>query len=297
MNEASQNNYEVYETLKTRLNPPDGVKPLFIIDYNPPSKTHWGYSIFHLGIDPITKQPIKDKSRYARLQMNPGDNMANLSETYLQTLESMSDKRKARFLYGQYGDDSENALWKRDWIDRNRVNSIPENLNQVVVAVDPAVTGNDTSDDTGIVVVGKRKENGKEIYYVLDDMTVHGDVSGWGKKVVEAYKKYQADCVVGEVNQGGDLVEMNIRNYDKNIKYKPVRATRGKIKRAEPIADLYNRDMVKHCGYFQDMEDQMCTWTPDIQESPDNMDALVWGLAYIAEINKPEIIIPDRRIF
>lgn len=286
MNEASQNNYEVYETLKTRLNPPEGVKPLFLIDYNPPSKTHWGYCIFHLGIDPTTKQPLINKDRYARIQMNPGDNINNLSESYLETLESMSEKRKQRFLYGMYGDDSENALWKRDWIVNNRVNKIPDNLEKIIVAVDPAVTGNDTSDDTGIIVVGKKKEDGKEIYYVLADYTVHGDVSGWGKEVVRAYQTFQADCVVGEVNQGGDLVEMNIRNYDRHIKFKSVRATRGKIKRAEPIADLYERNLVKHCGIFTDLEDQMCTWTPESQESPDNMDALVWGLAYLAEIYK-----------
>ena len=217
LNEASKLTFDAYEMLKTRLNPADGIKPLMLIDYNPPSMSHWGFLMFHKGINPENKQAIDNKDRYAMIKMNPCDNIDNLSETYIETLESMSESKKRRFLYGEYSDDSIGSLWKRAWIESNRVNSIPDSLNQIVVAVDPAVTGKDTSDDTGIVIAGKKKIDGKDHYFIIDDMTIHGDVTGWGKRVVEAYVKYGADKVIGEVNQGGDLVEMNIRNYSRNI--------------------------------------------------------------------------------
>ena len=284
INEGSQMPHDTYEVLKTRLNPMKGCKPLFLIDYNPPSKRHWGFKIFHEGKDPETNQPIKQPERYARIQMNPKDNIENLSETYLKTLESMSEKKRNRFLHGYYSDDSEGALWRRGWIEKTRLGHIPDGLERVVVGVDPAVTGKDTSDDTGIIVAGKLRIDGKFHFYIIDDMTIHGDVTGWGKEVVNAYKKYMADCVVGEVNQGGDLVEMNIRNYDRYIKFKSVRATRGKAKRAEPVADLYERGLVHHCGYFQDLEDMMCSWTPESEDSPDNMDAMVWAVSHLAGI-------------
>lgn len=285
LNEISQIPFSTYETIKTRLNPKQGVKPLLLLDQNPPSMTHWSYIKFHQGRNPENKQPLSDKDllRQVYIRMNPADNVANLSNTYLDTLESMSEGKKRRFLYGEYGDDSEFALWKRDWIIKNRVNAIPTDLTRVVVAVDPAVTGKETSDDTGIIVCGKKKLNGEWHYYVLDDRTYHGDVTGWGQEVVAAYKKHKADKVIGETNQGGDLVKMNIRNYDSQIPFEEVHATRGKIVRAEPVADLYRRGLVHHVGEFFELEDQMCTYTEDNGESPNNMDALVWGIAHLSE--------------
>ena len=197
----------------------------------------------------------------------------------------MSESKKRRFLYGEYSDDSENALWKRQWIIKNRITQDLPDMARIVVGVDPAVSGTDTSDDTGIIVAGRAKIDGEDHYFIMDDLTYHGDVTGWGKAVADAYNKYMADCVIGEVNQGGDLVEMNIRNYGRNIKYKSVRATRGKAVRAEPVADLYRRGYVHHIKEFRDLEDQMCTWTEEAGQSPDNMDALVWAISYLAGLN------------
>lgn len=281
MNEASQNTFETYEILKTRLNPQRDIKPLFLIDYNPPSMNHWGYKIFYQSINPANNQPIEDKSRYGLLKMNPFDNIDNLSDSYIKTLQTMSENKQRRFLHGEYGDDSIYALWKREWIETNRVLRPPKDCHRVVVAVDPAVTGKETSDDTGIIVIAEAEINDEPHFYVLEDRTHHGDVTGWGQEVVAMYRKYMADVVVAEVNQGGDLVEMNIKNYDNNINYESVRATRGKAVRAEPVADLYRRGYVHHVGQFQDLEDQMCTWTIEEKESPNNMDALVWGISFL----------------
>ena len=298
INEGSQIPFDTYETLKTRLNPRKGVKPLFLIDYNPPSTMHWGYVIFHKKLNYETKQPLENTDRYALISMNPTDNIENLSDTYIDTLKSMSEKKRKRFLLGQYSDATEGALWDVDWILKSRVSSHPESLMSVVVGVDPAVTGNDNSDSTGIIVAARAKVNGEDHYYILADNTVHGSVTGWGLKAAETYNKYSADCVVGESNQGGDLVEMNIRNYDRNIKYKAVRATRGKAMRAEPIADLYERGLVHHVGEFPELEEQMITWTPESDFSPDNLDACVWALSYLAGIgDSSKIIIPNKRMF
>jgi phage terminase large subunit-like protein len=225
---------------------------------------------------------LKHPDRYGAIRMNPVDNQENLNETYLETLESLGEKRRRRFFLGEYSDDSEGALWKREWISKRRLDGVSDLL-KVVVAVDPAVTGNEASDDTGIIVVGAKLVEGKEHYYVIDDCTYHGDVTGWGQSVVDAFHRNKADRVIAEVNQGGDLVEMNIRNYDRTIPYASVHATRGKAMRAEPVANLYDMGLVHHVGNLQELEDELCGWSPLDDVSPNRLDALVWGITYLSE--------------
>lgn len=289
MNEASQMPYSTYELLKTRLNPQAGIKPLFLIDYNPPSRRHWGFLVFHLGVNPETKQPLLNKDRYAFIQMNPNDNRENLSAGYIETLESMSESKQRRFLRGEYTDDTANALFRRDWITQNRRNSRPTNIYKMVVAIDPNVTedkrADDKTDEAGIVCVGAFKVSGKDHYAVLSDDSVPG--LSWGQKAVEVFRREGADKIIAEVNQGGDLVKMNIRNYDRLIAdrhYEDVRATRGKEIRAEPVADLYRLGLVHHVGEFTELEDEMCMWVPGEGRSPNRLDALVWGVCYLAGI-------------
>lgn len=289
LNEVSQIPYSTYELFKTRLNPKQGIKPLFLLDQNPPSMSHWTFIKFHRGMNPETKQPLneKDAARMAVIKMNPADNKANLSTSYIDTLESMSETRKRRFLYGEYGDDAENALWKREWIIGQRIHTLPARLESVVVAVDPAVTAGTKSDDTGIVTCARYKDGADYHYIVINDATYHGEVGGWGRVVCQQYEQYAADKVIGEVNQGGDLVEANIRNYNPAVAYESVRATRGKALRAEPIADLYRRGLVHHYGEFIELEDELCTWTPESDVSPNRLDAVVWGLAYLSGLYNP----------
>jgi phage terminase large subunit-like protein len=220
--------------------------------------------------------------------MNPRDNIANLSEGYIQTLESMSEAKRRRFLLGEYSDDSDKALWRREWIYKNRISHLPE-FDKIAVAVDPAVSSSDTSCETGIIIGGKYTKDNQEYYCIIDDLSQHGTVTAWGQIVAEAFTKYGADVIVGEVNNGGDLVEANIRNYDKNIKYESVRATRGKAVRAEPIADLYRRGLVSHYGEMSDLENQLCEWTEESDVSPDRMDALVWLISYLSGITTGQL--------
>jgi phage terminase large subunit-like protein len=141
--------------------------------------------------------------------------------------------------------------------------------------VDPAVSTGEDSDWTGSVVAGVG-HNGHG--YVLDDMSLQGSPHQWGTQAVAGYSKYQADRIVAEVNNGGDMVEYTVRTVDANASYKAVHASRGKLIRAEPIAALYEQGRVHHVGSFPELEDQLCQWEPGMK-SPDRLDALVWALS------------------
>lgn len=285
MNEASQISFSAYEMVKTRLNPPAGVHGRILIDYNPPSTNHWGYKQFILGVNPNTGQKHKNPERYGRILMNPTDNIQNLSQDYIDTLDSLSEAQRNRFLFGRYSDASENALWRPEWIYDNRWTGVLPTISRIIVAVDPAVTSGVNSDNTGIIIVGSGFVNGERHYFVFDDRTSSLGVVEWGREVIEAYRGFQCDCIVAESNQGGDLVEMNIRNYDRTAPVKLVRATRGKAVRASPVADLYRRGLVHHVKEFPELEEQLVTWSEDSGYSPDNLDALVWGITHLAEIS------------
>ena len=194
-------------------------------------------------------------------------------------------------------DDNENALWKLEAIERDRVT--PEDywawaeldavrLDRLVVAVDPAVTAKKTSDDTGIVTVGRvRGEclcgDGEDHGFVLrDDTEVAAKPAVWAKTVASVYHEMEADFVIGEVNNGGDLVEHTVHTEDDTVTFRQVRASRGKVVRAEPVAALYEQHRVHHVGRFDLLEDQMVTWEPGLtKDSPDRVDALVWGLTSV----------------
>ena len=169
-------------------------------------------------------------------------------------------------------EDIEGALWSHGLIDRHRVSDHPP-LVRVVVAVDPKASAQAASE-AGIVVVGLGVD---DHVYVLADLSVNGSPAQWGAQVVSAYNLYDADKIIGEVNNGGDMVESTIRAVDDRVAYDAVRASRGKLTRAEPVSTLYERGMVHHVGVLSTLEDQMCTWSPG-EFSPDRMDALVWGV-------------------
>ncbi len=173
--------------------------------------------------------------------------------------------------------DHPRALWAREGIARNRVAraDVPP-LVRVIVAVDPAVTAHAGSDETGIIVAG-RDEAGHA--YILDDLSGVYSPAQWAQRVIDAYHAYQADCVVAEVNQGGDLVEQTLRAVDGAVSYRAVRASRGKTARAEPVAALDSAGRVHHVSSFEKLEDQMCSFDPLVPVgSPDRMDARTWAV-------------------
>jgi predicted phage terminase large subunit-like protein len=182
-------------------------------------------------------------------------------------------RRGLQELYGEILEDSDAFLWSLDTIAEHRVRNRPE-LTRVVVAIDPAVTAHADSDETGIVVAGV--DSGGD-GYVLEDATMKGKPHEWASRAIQLYKAHGADRIVAEVNNGGDLVESVLRGIDRNVSYKSVRATRGKVLRAEPVAALYEKGRVHHVGMLEQLENQMCGWQPG-QPSPDRIDALVWAL-------------------
>lgn len=151
----------------------------------------------------------------------------------------------------------------------------PWDLVRIVVAVDPAVTSGEDSDDTGIIVAGVGRDGDG---YVLDDLTCHLSPDGWAKRAVEGYYRWQADRIVAEANNGGQLVETVLRTQDERVPITLVHASRGKLTRAEPVAALYEQGKIHHLGTFPELEDQLCEWIPGDSDSPDRLDALVWAI-------------------
>ena len=211
------------------------------------------------------------------------DNEANLAPAALQQLrEKYEGTRLGRQeLYAEVLEDIEGALWNWSMIEGQRLkrSDMPE-LRRVVVAVDPAVSSGEDADETGIVVAG-RCDNGH--FYVLDDRTIHGSPDTWARTAVEVFHEYNADRLIAEVNNGGDLVEKVVRTIDRHIPYTAVRASRGKIVRAEPVAALYEQGKVHHVGELKKLEDQLTTYTPDTRKSPDRLDALVWAITELSQ--------------
>jgi phage terminase large subunit-like protein len=223
---------------------------------------------------PLMKQ-IQSMSSTVITRGSTYDNRANLAASFFSSIITKYEGTRLgrQELEGHDLDDNPGALWNREIIDAARVRKAMD-MARIVVAVDPAVTSGEESDETGIVVVGK-DEFGHA--YVIEDCSVKGTPDEWGRAAVDAMKRHQADRIVAEVNQGGDMVRYVLETIDKNLPIKLVRASRGKMARAEPISALYEQGKVHHVGAFHKLEDQMCTWEPGMK-SPDRMDALVWGM-------------------
>jgi phage terminase large subunit-like protein len=208
------------------------------------------------------------------------DNQANLSPVFLsQIVGRYAGTRLGRQeLDGELLEDVQGALWKRDWIDRDRLSVAPD-LRRIIVAVDPAVSNNENSDETGIIVAGVDDAGHG---YLLEDRSGSFTPDGWAKEAISAYQHWKGDRIVAEVNQGGAMVENTLRTIDPGIPYTAVHATRGKVLRAEPVSAFYEQRKIHHVGAFPELEDQLCAFTSDYDRkkngSPDRLDALVWAL-------------------
>lgn len=229
---------------------------------------------------PVLKEILADKTTVVT-RGSTYDNRANLAEAFVkQIIAKYEGTRLGRQeLNAEVLDDLPGALWTRDMIDAKRIRDAPP-MSRVVVAIDPSGTGGeaDDGDSIGIVAAGKGVDGRG---YVLADRTCKLSPDGWGRRAVHAYREFGADRIVAERNFGGAMVEHVIRTVDKNVAYKEVTASRGKVMRAEPVAALYEQGRVSHVGSFPEMEDQMCMIASDgyIGEgSPDRADALVWAL-------------------
>jgi phage terminase large subunit-like protein len=210
------------------------------------------------------------------------DNQANLAADFIEAIVARYGGTRIgrQELEGELLIDVPGALWNFELIDECRVEAAPE-LVRIVTAIDPAVSNNEGSDESGIVVAG-RDRNG--ICYVLADGSGRYAPIEWARRAIQLHQSLKGDKIVAEVNQGGLMVEQTLRGIDPNIPFKGIHASRGKVTRAEPISALYEQRKVKHVGVFTELENQMCAFTSDFDRStagysPDRVDALVWGLS------------------
>lgn len=212
------------------------------------------------------------------------ENRSNLADSFIHYVyDKYSGTRLGRQeLEGEILFDTPGALFSYSNLDQYRVSKAPE-LKQVVVAIDPAVTANEESNETGIIVAGIDENNHG---YTLEDASSIYHPNEWALKAIQLYDKYKASYIVAEVNQGGDLVINTIKQVAKSlgkahIPVKAVRATKGKYTRAEPIGALYEQGKISHVGNFATLEDQLCTYLPGDDISPDRLDALVWAYYFL----------------
>jgi predicted phage terminase large subunit-like protein len=210
------------------------------------------------------------------------ENRSNLAASFFSTLiRRYEGSRKGRQeLEGELLEDVPGALWERKWIDaaRHPVAKPLPRMRRIVVAIDPAASSEEDSDETGIMVCGLGVDDHG---YVLDDLSGRYAPTEWARVAVKAYHDHQADRIIAEVNNGGEMVGNTVKMVDVNVAYKAVHASRGKVIRAEPVAALYEQGRVHHVGSLADLEDQLCTFASDYDRkkdgSPDRLDAMVWG--------------------
>jgi phage terminase large subunit-like protein len=205
------------------------------------------------------------------------DNADNLAPGFLETMERRyaGSRLGRQELDAELIEDNDSALWRRAWIDAARLRTAPETLDQVVVALDPPAST--TGDACGIVVAGRAGDQA----YVLADLSADGLTPGqWSARVADAFEHHQADRVVAEANQGGDMVKAVLLQQHASLPVRLVHATRGKRARATPIVGLYEQGRVHHIGALPELEDQMCQYDGS-GDSPDRMDALVWALTHL----------------
>lgn len=223
-------------------------------------------------------------------------NRAYLAKNFLEEVRARygGTRQGRQELDGELLEDAEGALWTTAMLEAGRTKELPE-FDRIVVAVDPAVSSGKASDACGIMVVGAQLQGERKDWRatVIEDATVEGATPAqWAEAVVAAFERHGADKVVAEVNQGGDLVETLIRQVDPLIPYGSLRASRGKIARAEPVAALYEQGRVEHFGDLGLLEDQMCGMTSTGflgRGSPDRVDALVWALTEL-------VVTPEARV-
>lgn len=230
---------------------------------------------------PLPIKMIQELSKQGSTYVTTGssyENRFNLARAYYErNIKPYEDTRLGRQeIWGEILDDVPGALWTRKLIDDSRVDRIPE-LVRTVIAIDPAVSHGEDSDETGMGVASLGIDGR---VYVCEDLTCKLPAAQWAERAVGAFERLGANEVVAEVNNGGDLVARNLQAVRQWLPVRSVHATRGKVKRAEPVATLYEKDLVKHLGSFPELEDQMVLFTPEggFATSPDRVDWLVWAV-------------------
>jgi len=240
---------------------------------------------------PLPHPFLREIEKNHRTKTTHSSTYANryLSQQILSGFEEKfkGTRRERQELWGEYIDEVIGALWTHNLISDTRSDfehsesSEAEmvaacGLQYVVVAIDPSVSNGEKSDEAGIIVAGR---DGAGHAYILEDLSLKADPADWARCAVDAYRRWGANKIIAEKNQGGKLVEDVIRQFGKNLPIELIWASVGKVSRAEPVSVLYERHKVHHCGVFRELETQQCDWVPGSNnKSPDRMDALVYAV-------------------
>lgn len=240
---------------------------------------------------PLLKRLVADPTT-ATTHMRTAENAANLAPGFLAAIETRygGSRLGQQELEGLLIEAREDALFDLGAIERARLRAAPT-LRRIVVAIDPPATATKRSDACGIIAVGSAADGA---VYVLADGSCQGaKPHEWARAAVALYERLEADRIIAEVNQGGDMVEAVIRTCAPHVPFRAVRASRGKWVRAEPVAALYEQGRVRHVGRFPELEDEMADFGPDGLtggRSPDRLDALVWGVtALMGPAREPRV--------
>jgi len=217
------------------------------------------------------------------------DNKANLAKSFIAAMKKTYGKTRLgrQELDGEIIEDVEGALWKRNDIERLRVKQAPA-CGRTVVGIDPAAGKSGTC---GIVVA---RLCGDDAYVLADCTKEMLSPAQWADRAADAYEEFEADCIVAEGNQGGEMVKSTLFHAHPNMKVKLVHAAKGKKARAEPISFLYEDGRVHHAGVFPELEDQLCQYDGH-GKSPDRLDALVWSLTELFPQDRKLIPVPRIR--
>lgn len=263
-------------------------RPLMLFDCNPDLKSDWDHRCFVDKVNPMSSKPWSNPAAWRRCFLPSKDNELNLVPGFINRLVERYDGSPAmeeRFLKGMWREDNPDALFRKQMFTYSEVKPL-DYFRRVVVGVDPSGGAGNNSDYTGIVAVGLGVDG---LAYVLDDESVQGLSSEkWAERVIQVYDDWKADYVVAEKNYGGDMVATTIRSARRNIQPELVTASRGKIVRAGPVAAQYRAKKVVHMGSFKELEAQMCDYREGTKKSPDRMDALVWALTFLLDLNGDE---------
>lgn len=232
-------------------------------------KEHRYYSLYKRALD--GKDESFDLYQYSSYD-NPflsKDDIAELEKEMML----MNPQMVQQEIYAQFVEGAAGELWDEVIIERQRIEVAPE-LKRITVNIDPAISATAKSDETGITVTGK-DSNGNG--YVLQDDSGKYSPEQWASISINLAEKWNADCIVAEKNQGGDMVSSVLKSKGCKTRIKLVTATKGKFVRAEPIYSFYEQGKIFHVGFHNNLERQMCLFTSDIKNSPDRVDSLVWG--------------------
>jgi phage terminase large subunit-like protein len=240
----------------------------------------------------LIKQLVEDKNAIVT-RGSTFDNAHHLAAAFVERIAARYEGRTIgrQELFAEIVEEAPGALWTRALIERQRLvaGAAPADYSEIVVGVDPPARSGPKADECGVVVVGKTTHGA---IHVIADLSSQGDTPGqWAARVASAFRRFKANRVVAEINNGGEMVTEVLRQSEPNLPVRTVTATRGKFLRAEPIAAAYERGLVFHVGAFGKLEDQLCALTPDFDRrtagySPDRADALVWALADLLGLDR-----------